>query len=263
MKSESQRLAVISDVHGNADALRAAESVLAQHTYDKLIVLGDLLTYGGQPHEVLQGIDRLAGQFDTVFIRGNHDQFYFDLDKGKQPFYPKTPEFVRESVRWTHNKLAGMRLADRYDWKDSFGAGPVFIAHANPYEYGDWSYVADADGWQRAANTLRDRGYLAGVFGHSHRSFMKMLSPTNEVTNMPADEWIAPANGEILLMNSGAVGQSRGTGLSFLDISIHGATIKAHLHQLSVDMGPSKGIIAQSGMSSTTQEKLISYLEKT
>jgi putative phosphoesterase len=58
------RIAIISDIHANYDAL----SALPQD-YDELWVLGDLVNYGPQPAEVVDYISQRA----SLVIRGNHD----------------------------------------------------------------------------------------------------------------------------------------------------------------------------------------------
>jgi len=59
------KIAIISDVHGNYDALSAFPE-----SYDELWVLGDLVNYGPQPKEVVDFVRDNA----TVVVRGNHDQ---------------------------------------------------------------------------------------------------------------------------------------------------------------------------------------------
>lgn len=58
------KILIISDIHGNFDAL----SHLPED-YDHLWVLGDLVNYGPQPAEVIQFIRERA----TYVVRGNHD----------------------------------------------------------------------------------------------------------------------------------------------------------------------------------------------
>ena len=58
------KIVILSDIHGNYDAL----SHLPEY-YDQLWVLGDLVNYGPQPREVL----RFVGKRATHVVRGNHD----------------------------------------------------------------------------------------------------------------------------------------------------------------------------------------------
>ncbi|WP_255326274.1 hypothetical protein [Sphingobium sp. EM0848] len=50
--------------------------------------------------------------------------------------------------------------------------GPLFVAHANPFAYGDWRYIRsaeEAEEAEEAAETVAARGFLYGLFGHVHR----------------------------------------------------------------------------------------------
>jgi len=66
IESTFMKLFIISDIHGNYDALKTAyENV----NFDKLIFLGDSVDYGPEPEKV---IDFLRENSD-INIMGNHD----------------------------------------------------------------------------------------------------------------------------------------------------------------------------------------------
>ncbi len=58
------KIVVISDIHGNFDALSALHE-----TWDELWVLGDLVNYGPEPGRVVDYVKDKA----SVVVRGNHD----------------------------------------------------------------------------------------------------------------------------------------------------------------------------------------------
>jgi protein phosphatase len=58
------KILIISDVHGNAEALNAMTE-----SYDELWVLGDLVNYGPEPVSVIHSVRQRA----TLIVRGNHD----------------------------------------------------------------------------------------------------------------------------------------------------------------------------------------------
>lgn len=63
------RIAFISDIHGNFTALQAVLADIELQKVDRLICLGDTVTMGPQPVEVLAALRKL----DCTFIKGNHD----------------------------------------------------------------------------------------------------------------------------------------------------------------------------------------------
>ncbi|MHB1404331.1 MAG: metallophosphoesterase family protein [Desulfitobacteriaceae bacterium] len=48
------RLAIISDIHANREALESVLAALAEERVDKIICVGDLVDFGPSPKEVLQ-----------------------------------------------------------------------------------------------------------------------------------------------------------------------------------------------------------------
>jgi len=61
---KSMRIAIISDIHANLEALESLP-----RDWDELWVLGDLVNYGPSPSEAVEFVRRNA----AVVIRGNHD----------------------------------------------------------------------------------------------------------------------------------------------------------------------------------------------
>src|SRR5580692_4171566 len=63
------RALILSDIHGNLEALEAVLAA-ANGGYDQLWHLGDAVGYGARPNEVIERIRALA----TLHVRGNHDR---------------------------------------------------------------------------------------------------------------------------------------------------------------------------------------------
>ena len=70
------RVALISDLHGNAIALDAVLDDIARVGVDRTVCLGDTATLGVSPLEVLDTLERL----DIPCIEGNHDAFLLDRE---------------------------------------------------------------------------------------------------------------------------------------------------------------------------------------
>ena len=64
---------------------------------DLLICLGDILTYGTQPNEVIDELLQYQKMNDLIMIKGNHEEFYFSSSKLSQQDY-SLPDFVEESI---------------------------------------------------------------------------------------------------------------------------------------------------------------------
>jgi putative phosphoesterase len=117
------RVAVLSDVHGNAVALEAVLAELADVAVD-LVVFGGDLTWGPQPEETLALVDRL--DVPSLFVRGNAERALLE---------PSTEPTPRE--RW----LADCHSHERRVFLASFseqvvvhvaGLGAVRFCHGSP-----------------------------------------------------------------------------------------------------------------------------------
>ena len=74
------RALVVSDLHSNADALRAVMQRVRRKKYDVVICLGDFVGYGAQPNQVLDVMRTIRGR--KLYIRGNHDRVAAGIEDG-------------------------------------------------------------------------------------------------------------------------------------------------------------------------------------
>jgi predicted phosphodiesterase len=97
------RVALISDLHGNAVALRAVLADIRTLGVDRIVCLGDVATLGPSPHEVIE----LLGELRCPCIRGNHDDFLLDEERIKT--YTDAPPIV-QAVLACRQTLTGAEL---------------------------------------------------------------------------------------------------------------------------------------------------------
>ena len=71
------RLAVISDIHGNWDALTAVLTDIDATRPDAVFCLGDCIGYGAEPERVI----RTLRQRGIPSTRGNHEQAVLEPDR--------------------------------------------------------------------------------------------------------------------------------------------------------------------------------------
>ncbi len=89
------KIVVISDIHGNFDALSALNE-----TYDELWVLGDLVNYGPEPAAVIDFVKSRA----SVVVRGNHDH---SIGFGEDPrCSPRFQQMAEATGRFTNSVLS-------------------------------------------------------------------------------------------------------------------------------------------------------------
>jgi putative phosphoesterase len=155
------RVLIVSDIHGNWEALRAvAESERA----DRVLCLGDIVDYGPRPLETVRWVREHA----HAAVRGNHDTAVaFGVSCRSAPAFRRLAEETRkltvpmlpESER-RYLALLPVRTSLEID------GYRIEMMHAAPedplYQY---LPATDCDGWQRA---VKDIDADLVLVGHTH-----------------------------------------------------------------------------------------------
>ena len=73
----SKKYAILTDIHGNLEALKTSLSIISQQSnVEKIIFLGDYFSLGPAPVEVFNILSDMSPE--TVFIRGNHERYLLE-----------------------------------------------------------------------------------------------------------------------------------------------------------------------------------------
>ena len=92
------RVALFSDVHGNAVAFDAFLADLAEQDVDEVVCLGDHAQGGAQPAECLERLRELG----CPAVMGNSDHFLLTLDPGEEP----VTDAQLDTARWSAAQLS-------------------------------------------------------------------------------------------------------------------------------------------------------------
>jgi predicted phosphodiesterase len=96
------RVALLSDLHGNAVAFRAALADLEAERPDLIVSLGDVAQGGPQPAECVE----LLRELSCPCVFGNSDEFLLTLDLGAEPVEDEERrEQLLETARWSQEQL--------------------------------------------------------------------------------------------------------------------------------------------------------------
>lgn len=106
------RIALLSDVHGNAPALRAALAAIdATPDIHQICCLGDAVSIGPDINEVL---DLLRARPNLSMVRGNHEGYVLACRRG-EPLPPAVGAGELEHQRWVADRLTPAHAA----WLDA------------------------------------------------------------------------------------------------------------------------------------------------
>jgi diadenosine tetraphosphatase ApaH/serine/threonine PP2A family protein phosphatase len=123
-------IAIISDIHGNLEALQAVLAEIDKRNVDEIVCLGDVIGYGPNPIECLD----LIMQRTKVTLMGNHDfaVFYepynFNIGAEQACFWTRNqfendPDAGRRARRWKY--LASLPVYEKRP-------GNMMAVHASP-----------------------------------------------------------------------------------------------------------------------------------
>lgn len=138
------RLALMSDIHGNIQALDACLQHARVQKAQRFAFLGDMVGYGADPGAVLDRVMLLTEEGATV-LKGNHDEM------AVRP--PAEIKNVGSSTAaWTHAQLSTEQLA----WLDALPLSAqldkILLVHSSADGPQLWRYVYD----ERAATASLD-----------------------------------------------------------------------------------------------------------
>jgi len=121
---------VISDIHGNADALRAVVERVGR--WDALWVLGDLVDYGPEPHVVIDLVRELR---PDIILMGNHDNAVaYNVDCRCAPELHDLSEYTRRQVSYrllSSDQIAWLRGLPKVAERTA-GSTKVYAVHGSP-----------------------------------------------------------------------------------------------------------------------------------
>lgn len=189
------RTAVLSDIHGNLEALAAVLAEVDRLGVDRVCSLGDIVGYGPDPAACVEIVRNRA----SVSLMGNHDAAVAGLASLKE-----FNEFARWAVEWTAARLESPQIAYLAALPYTGRAPGVLLVHASPIEPEGWHYI----------HGLPDIGEHFAAFaerlcfvGHSHRPGIYAIRGTQSFARHRERETLG--EGLRYLVNVGSVGQPR------------------------------------------------------
>lgn len=192
------RIGLISDIHGNLEALEAVLADSSSCALDALVCLGDLVGYGPDPGPCLER----AGSACDVVVIGNHDEAVL-LPEIQARFNDR----AQVSIRATQDLLKPRHLLMIGSLPETETIGNLTVTHATlgrrRYEY---LYTAE-----RAEPSLARLPTRYGAIGHTHRPAVFTRCPIGTIDEsllLMGVPLKLPSAGRVIV-NPGSVGQPR------------------------------------------------------
>ncbi len=259
-----KRIIVISDIHANVNAYKSALKKARELGFDLIINLGDLLTYGCDTKETIELTNQAVQKDNMVVIKGNHDQLYFDLKRGDFTYFKTLPTWIKDSISWTIENTNLENFEKLFNWLDHYKLDNTYFAHANPFEYGNWSYLNSNEKYIEAAHSLYGKQKSIGIFGHTHRRNISLISNNNVVKSMREQKIVYEIDlikNLALIINLDSIGQPRGGSkpCTLLVLDIKENLFDIDFVEFNYDLNKHKESIYRASFSKETQKKIFSF----
>lgn len=150
------RLAILSDIHGNLEALDTVLADVRARGCGAMVCLGDFVGYGAAPNECIERLRPLIEQA----VAGNHDLAacgriklgYFNPD-------------AAQAARWTTEVLTPENMQYLRELPFSVEWRGIRLVHSSPTEPDQWHYVLSPADAHYEMESVAERVCL---IGHSH-----------------------------------------------------------------------------------------------
>jgi predicted phosphodiesterase len=190
------RIALISDIHGNLEALQAVLREIENQKVDRVNCLGDVVGYGCDPISCLDLVDRNC----SAKLMGNHEYAAIGvLDSEAMNLA------ARQSLQWTMAKLTDRELAMIADFEMTAEDSGCLLVHASPQEPDEWHYVLSQ---QEATEGFAHLKQKLAFHGHTHLPLIFCQAPVGNVRTIVGHDF-DPDEECSYLINVGSVGQPR------------------------------------------------------
>ncbi len=199
------RQALISDIHGNYEALTAVMADIRSQSIDRLVCLGDIVGYGPNPCQCLDAVMQKC----SLTILGNHDQAALFDPEGFNPV-------ALRAIYWTRDELdrgpgSPTVINGRWDFLSELpkfhAEGDILFVHGSPRDATNEYVFPETIYDQTRMKILFDRVSRLCFQGHTH---MPGIFTTDGEFIKPEDcESSFMLGDEKLMINVGSVGQPR------------------------------------------------------
>lgn len=191
------KIGIISDVHGNLQAIESVILEIKRESPDKIFFLGDVVGYGANPNECCEIIKGIA----DVCLMGNHDSAVL----GKTDLEWFNPD-AKEAILWTRENLKSENISFLETLKETYEIPDFLFSHGSPANPMDFIYVFTNDSAKEIFVWSQGR-YRCVFVGHSHITLSFLFDEAGNPLPFIEDE-IELVNGSFVV-NVGSVGQPR------------------------------------------------------
>ena len=239
-------IAVISDIHGNRQALEAVLGDIAGYMPDHIVNLGDVVGYGGDPEWCLQTIKYTA----SISILGNHDVNAADME----PIHPSVNPVAALALHWTSQHLSddSKSFLRGLQYQAQEPCGRIGYVHSSVPHPESFHYLLRRE---RIEEHLQEQTQKITFVGHSHlpdcwsTDGTKMFCLFGYRSGFVSFDLNGPEQDKSMV-NTGSVGQPRDHDpkASYALLEIEGSKLKIMNKKVEYDIETAQARIREAGL---------------
>jgi diadenosine tetraphosphatase ApaH/serine/threonine PP2A family protein phosphatase len=242
------KLALLTDLHANRQALEAVWAHAQEQGFDRLVLLGDYVDYGADPVWVLDFVMARVKE-GALAVKGNHDDA---LSGGSDH---AMAAHVQATLNWTDQQLSDAHRDFIRALPITLRLGDCLLTHANAHAPQDWGYI---HGRLEASRSLYATDARYVFCGHMHDPHLYHASGTGKLGEFipvpgtpielsPVRRWLAIP---------GSVGQPRDGNPAACYALFDTDTATLTFHRVPYDHDAAAASIIAAGLPADLAERL-------
>ncbi len=237
---------IISDIHGNLEALEAVLGEMDNLKVDKIYCLGDIVGYGANPNQCVEHMR----ERDITCLMGNHDREAVSED---DPI--SFNDEARAAILWTREVLKpdNREFLKALPPRKTVGRSTM-LCHGSPRSIDEYIFSASRASTVLAWLQIQAPTIRLLFFGHTHLQMYISTAPKDKVGDL--SEPVRLQRSYIHLVNPGSVGQPRDgfQAASFLVYDSSQRTIE--FRNVGYDVEKAAGKIESAGLPASLAERI-------
>ncbi len=190
------KFALISDIHGNLEALQKVLRDIETQGVEKIHFLGDVVGYGCNPNECV----KLVNQHCDIKLLGNHDYAAMGLESTSS-----FNQIAQTSMQWTQSNLKKKSLEILADFEMQSKFLDYNLVHAAPGRPEDWNYILNKE---QASEEFENFPESICFVGHSHLPTI-FIQDADGMISQSSRQKMQFSKDKRYIVNVGSVGQPR------------------------------------------------------
>jgi diadenosine tetraphosphatase ApaH/serine/threonine PP2A family protein phosphatase len=239
------RYLLISDIHGNLEALQATIEAAKRFEPYQLMCLGDLVGYGADPQPCID----LVGDKASLMLAGNHDLAV----AGVIP----TDDFnaiAKRSVEWTREQLTAEDRELLGNLPLQYVDGEYCYTHASPIDPMRFAYIRTLE---EVGEVFTHIGQRFCFVGHTHLPVIVTMRRKTGRMEVIRDPRVRIKDGDRYFINVGSIGQPRDSNPDACCVLLDEENSSLEFVRVPYDISKSQGKILSNGLPSYLAERLV------